>query len=66
MQRSRIRIKIKFAMSLLTISKLMGTSVRELEKMYDSVLNKFMKVEFEGLRKHLKDSKIIAFLKEKK
>lgn len=53
-------------MSLLTISKLVGTSVRELEKTYAHVLDKFMKVELEGLRKHLKNSKIIAFPKEKR
>ncbi len=51
-------------MSLLTISKLVGTSVRKLEKTYAHVLDKFMKVELEGLRIHLKNSKIIAFPKE--
>ncbi len=52
-------------MSSLTISKLVGTSVRELEKTYAYVLDKFMKVELEGLRKHLKNSKIIEFPKVK-
>jgi len=52
-------------MSLLPISKLVGTSVRELEKAYTHVLDKFMKIEFEGLRKHLKNNKIIAFPKVK-
>ena len=42
------------------------TSVRELKKTYAHVLDKFMKVELEGLRKHLKNSKIIAFPKVKK
>lgn len=46
---------IESGMSLLTISKLVGTSVRELEKTYAHVLDKFMKVELEGLRKHLKN-----------
>ena len=46
-------------MSLLTISKLVGTSVRELEKTYAHVLDKFMEVELEWLRKHLKNSNII-------
>ncbi len=57
---------IESGMSLLTISKLVGTSVRELEKTYAHVLDKFMKVELEGLRKHLKNSKIIAFPKAKR
>ena len=56
---------IESGMSLLTISKLVGTSVRELEKTYAHVLDKFMKVELEGLIKHLKNSKIIAFPKTK-
>ena len=56
---------IESGMSLRTISKLVGTSVRELEKTYAHVLDKFMKVELEGLRKHLKNSKIIAFPKVK-
>lgn len=46
-------------MSLLTISKLVGTSVRELEKTYAHVLDKFMEVELEWLRKQLKNSNII-------
>lgn len=41
---------IESGMSLLTISKLVGTSV----------------IELEGLRKHLKNSKIIAFPKAKR
>lgn len=57
---------IESGISLLTISKLVRTSVRELEKTYTYVLHKFMKVELEGLRKHLKNSKIIAFPKAKK
>lgn len=40
-------------------------SVRELEKTYTHVLDKFMKVELEGLRKHLKNNKVIAFPKVK-
>ncbi len=39
---------IKSGMTLLTISKLAGTSVRELEKTYTHVLDKFMKAELEG------------------
>lgn len=54
---------IEADMSLLTISKLVGTSVRELEKTYAHVLDKFMKEELEGLRKHLNNNKIIAFPK---
>lgn len=50
---------------IVSISKLVRTSVRELEKTYAHVLDKFMKVELEGLRKHLKNSKIIAFPKVK-
>lgn len=57
---------IESGMSLLTISKLVGTSVRKLEKTYAHVLDKFMKVELEGLRKHLKNSKIIDFPKAKR
>ncbi len=45
---------IESSMSLLTISKLVGTSVKELEKTYAHVLDKFMKIDLEGLRKHLK------------
>ena len=47
------------------MSKTFG-NVRELEKTYAHVLDKFMKVEIEGLRKHLKNSKIIAFPKAKR
>lgn len=57
---------IESGMRLLTISKFVGTSVRELEKTYAHVLDKFMKVELEGLRNHLTNSKIITFPKEKK
>ena len=57
---------IESGMSLLTISKLVGTSVRELEKTYAHVLDKFMEVELKGFRKHLKNSKIIAFPKTKR
>ena len=39
---------IKSGMTLLTISKLAGISVRELEKTYTHVLDKFMKAELEG------------------
>ena len=42
------------------------TSVRELKKTYAHVLDKFMKVELEGLRNHLKNNKIIAFPKVKR
>lgn len=52
-------------MSLIKISKLVGTSVRELEKTYAHVLDKFMNIKLEGFIKHLKNSKIIAFTKEK-
>ncbi len=40
-------------------------SVRKLEKTYTHVLDKFIKVELKGPRKHLKNSKIIAFSKAK-
>ncbi len=53
-------------MSLIRISKLVGTSVRELEKTYAHVLDKFIKVEAEEFIKHLKNNKIIAFPKEKR
>lgn len=37
-----------------------------LKQTYAHVLDKFMKIELEGLRKHLKNSKIIAFPKTKR
>lgn len=48
---------IKYGMSLLTISKIVRTSVRELEKTYAHVLDKIMKIELEGLRRHLEKVK---------
>ncbi len=39
-------------MYLITILKLVATSIRKLEKTYAHVLDKFMKVELEGLKKH--------------
>lgn len=52
---------IEAGMQLITISKLVGTSVRELEKTYAHVLDKFIEGELKGLRKHLENNKIIAF-----
>lgn len=56
---------IEAGMRLIAISKLVGTSVRELEKTYAHVLDKFMEEELKGLRKHLKNNKIVAFKKPK-
>ena len=49
---------IEAGMRLIAISKLVGTSVRELEKTYAHVLDRFMEEELKGLRKHLKNNKI--------
>jgi len=52
-------------MSLITISKLVSTIIRKLKKTYDYILDKFIKIKLEEIRKYLNNSKIIAFSKIK-